>query len=137
MIILKAANISVSFHKTQILDTVSFTSEKPELIGLVGSNGAGKTTLLRALIGQHSLQTGEVTISGQPLQSLPPAKRARLLAYLPQNRNLHWPLVVEDVVMLGRHPYRSGFAAPTAKDIACVRSAMAQKDVDVFASRPF
>ncbi len=137
MTILQAINISVSFHKKQILDTISFTSEKPELIGLVGPNGAGKTTLLRALIGQQSLQNGEVTISGQPLRSLSSPKRARLLAYLPQNRNLHWPLVVEDVVMLGRHPYRSGFAAPSAKDIACVRNAMAQMDIEAFASRPF
>jgi len=67
---------------------------------LVGPNGAGKTTLLRALAGVGAAE-GVVTIDGEPLAGLPPARRIALLAYLGASRDVLWPLSARDYVALG------------------------------------
>lgn len=53
-------NISKSYGKQKVLDEVSFSIKKGEILGLVGQNGAGKTTLIRVLIGLIAKDQGEI-----------------------------------------------------------------------------
>ena len=71
-----------------------------ELVCLVGPNGSGKTSLLHALAGIGA-PAGAVRIAGEDPRRQPPARRARLLAYLPATRELRWPLPARDLVALG------------------------------------
>lgn len=71
-----------------------------DLVGMVGPNGGGKTSLLRALAGVDTLQ-GRVRIDGEDLSSAPPARRPRLLGFLPASRDVAWPIAVRDVIALG------------------------------------
>jgi iron complex transport system ATP-binding protein len=71
-----------------------------ELVALVGPNGGGKTSLLRALAGVEDSR-GRVTIAGEEVASAPPARRARLLAFLPASRDIVWPIAARDLVSLG------------------------------------
>jgi iron complex transport system ATP-binding protein len=105
------------------------------LVALVGPNGAGKTTLLRALAGLLP-HAGEVSHSGRSLAMMSPAERARLIAYLPQGHQAHWPLPARDIVALGRYPH--GGRDPSrlsAADAAIVSDAMARADCVAFADR--
>src|SRR5262249_31437580 len=61
--------------------------------------------------------------------------RARRLAYLPQNGQVHWPLAARQVVALGRLPHRPAFAAPGAADAAAVERAIAQAEAGDFVER--
>ena len=70
-----------------------------EFLGLIGPNGSGKTTLLRALAGIEG--EGEVLIDGQRPGAAPPARRMRLLSFLPASRDLVWPIPARDVIALG------------------------------------
>ena len=54
----KAANIRT------FIDNVSFTAEKGEFIGILGTNGSGKTTLLKLVCGLMSATSGTITING-------------------------------------------------------------------------
>ncbi|MFD1796559.1 ABC transporter ATP-binding protein [Paracoccus aurantiacus] len=82
------------------LDHASLSLEPGELIGLIGPNGAGKTTLMRAMLGL-------IPASGlSSLAALPPAKRALIAAWLPQEREAAWPISVENLIRLGRIPHR-------------------------------
>ena len=70
------------------------------MVAVIGPNGAGKTSMLRALSGIE-LDTGDVLIAGEELAQTPPARRMRLLSFLPATRNLVWPISTRDVIALG------------------------------------
>jgi iron complex transport system ATP-binding protein len=71
-----------------------------ELVALVGPNGGGKTSLLRALAGIDG-SSADISIAGELLASAPPARRAKLLGFLPASRDLAWPISSRAVIALG------------------------------------
>jgi manganese/iron transport system ATP-binding protein len=77
------------------------------ICGLVGINGSGKSTLFKAIMGFVAPSAGAVTICGLPVRD---AQRRNLVAYVPQSEDVDWnfPVLVEDVVMMGRYG-RMGF----------------------------
>jgi iron complex transport system ATP-binding protein len=82
------------------LDPSNLQCASGELIALIGPNGAGKTSLLRALAGIE-LDAGAVVIEGEWPRSAPPARRMRLLSFLPATRSLVWPISTRDAIALG------------------------------------
>lgn len=72
----------------------------PQMIAVIGPNGAGKTSFLRALAGIEA-DTGSVAIDGEDIGHAPPARRMRLLSFMPATRNVVWPITVRDVISLG------------------------------------
>lgn len=82
------------------LSPADFAMEAPELVCLVGPNGSGKTSLLHAL-ARIGGPAGEVRIDGLRPEDLAPARRRRLLSYLPASRDIAWPLTARDLVRLG------------------------------------
>jgi iron complex transport system ATP-binding protein len=82
------------------LDPTDLEVDAGQLTAVVGPNGAGKTSLLRALAGIER-DGGRVSIGGEDLASASPARRMRLLSFLPATRNLVWPIGARDVIELG------------------------------------
>lgn len=106
---LAAHQLSLNLSPRQTtLDQVSIVLKPGEILALVGQNGAGKSTLLKALSGELSPQGGEIRLMDRPLPDWPDNIRARLLAVLPQQHNLSFEFLVEDVVSLGRYPHQTG-----------------------------
>jgi len=97
--------VSLMRQGQKVLDGASLTVAEGELIGLVGPNGAGKTAMLRLAVGFDKPDEGEVRLDQSPLAALPPAERARRLAYLPQQPEAAWPITVAQAVALGRLPH--------------------------------
>lgn len=106
---LVAHQLSLGLSPPQLtLDQVSMALKPGEVLALVGQNGAGKSTLLKALSGELKPGSGEVTLMDRALSDWPDHLRARLLAVLPQQHNLSFEFLVEDVVALGRYPHQTG-----------------------------
>ncbi len=82
------------------LEPVDLQCTGGEMIAVIGPNGAGKTSLLRALAGIE-LGSGCVTINGEDVAAAPPARRMRLLSFLPATRSLVWPISGRDVIAVG------------------------------------
>ncbi len=84
--------LTVAYGRRTVLSDVSLTVEPGRFVVVAGPNGAGKSTLLRAMAGIVHPRSGSVTLDGRPLSAIPPGERARLVAYLPQGHEVHWPM---------------------------------------------
>lgn len=132
---LVARDVRVRLGERRVLDGVDLTLRTGEVTAIAGPNGAGKSTLLRVLAGLVPVQSGHVHLDGAPLASLDRRSLGRKLAYLPQERTIHWPVNVETVVSLGRLPHRGPAAAESDDDRASIARAMAAMDVSEFSKR--
>ena len=126
--VLELSNLSVSLGGRTVVDGLSCSLESGSFVGLIGPNGSGKSTLLKAVMGLLPC-VGQVMLNGENFLDRPPKERAQLVAYLPQDGQVVWPIAVEDLVMLGRAPHRSGFSPPTDADNNAVESALAAMDM--------
>jgi ABC-type multidrug transport system ATPase subunit len=66
---IRISNISKSFGDTKVLDSVSFTLQKGEILGLLGNNGEGKSTLINLLAGYHECDSGSISFLKEQLNS--------------------------------------------------------------------
>lgn len=103
----------------------SFSIPRGTITALVGVNGAGKSTIFKAIMGFVPLSTGTVSIFGEPASA---ALKKNLVAYVPQAEEVDWsfPVLVEDVVMMGRYGHMNFFRIPTKNDHRMVEEALAR-----------
>ena len=130
-----AKGVYVTYRNGQTaLRNASFDVPTGTITGLVGVNGAGKSTIFKAIMGFVPLAKGEITILGQSVKS---ALKQNLVAYVPQAEEVDWtfPVLVEDVVMMGRYGHMGFFRIPGAADHAAVASALARVGMTAFRTR--
>ena len=60
--LLRVNDLTVSITGTQIIDSVSFSLERGEILGVVGANGSGKTTLIKAIAGLIKSDSGALSV---------------------------------------------------------------------------
>lgn len=108
-------NLSVGVRNKLLLKSFSLTLNSGNFLTIVGSNGSGKTTLLRTILGFLKPLSGNVT-----------TKAGLRFGYVPQRAKtqMHFPLTVEQVVMLGRTQLIGLFKSSGAKDRAKVHEAL-------------
>jgi iron complex transport system ATP-binding protein len=133
---IEARGIRVSLKGREVLRGLDASAYPGQLTALIGANGAGKTTLLRTLAGLVVPRGGEALIDGRASAEWTPRQLARALAYLPQERTVHWALSARAVVGLGRLPYQPPGAGESAADRAAIDAALAAMDVAGLAHRP-
>ncbi len=124
---LELQGLSVTRRNRPVLDRVSLSVAAGELVGLIGPNGAGKSTLMEAALGL-------IPFSGASnLAAMAATDRARAAAYLPQSREIAWPVSVEDLIALGRIPWPGGGRGPA--DRAAIDAAIARMHLQDFRTR--
>jgi iron complex transport system ATP-binding protein len=133
---LEARSIGVRLKGREVLRGLDFSAEPGRLTAVIGRNGAGKSTLLRVLAGLLAADGGAALIDGTAIAAWPRARLARSLAFLPQERTVHWALTARAVVALGRLPHRSPGAGESPADRAAIDAALAAADAAHLAHRP-
>ena len=129
MVTIRTEGLSVRLGRHLAVTGVTTMFEPGQLVGIIGPNGAGKSTLIRALLGLVRVDSGAVAIDGSPIASLSRKDVARRVAYLPQGQTLHWPLLVERLVALGRMPHLGPLSRLSDQDEAIVDAALTRADV--------
>ena len=116
------------------LHNASFSIKKGTISGLVGVNGAGKSTLFKALMGFVPIAEGDITILGNSVNQ---ALKSRLIAYVPQSEEVDWsfPVLVEDVVMMGRYGHMGLLRIASAADHLAVEEALDRVGMSAFRHR--
>lgn len=132
---LKARNLTVTYRNgLTALNDASFEIPHGTITALVGVNGAGKSTLFKAIMGFVPTARGEIEVLGGTVSA---ALKANKIAYVPQNEEVDWsfPVLVEDVVMMGRYGHMGLLRIPSAKDRAEVRDALARVGMSEYRER--
>jgi manganese/iron transport system ATP-binding protein len=117
-------NLTVTYRNGHTaLRNASFEIPTGTITALVGINGAGKSTLFKALMGFIPAATGEISILGM---SVNVALKKNIIAYVPQAEEVDWsfPVLVEDVVMMGRYGYMGFLRNPAPTDHQAVTTAL-------------
>ncbi len=128
---LHGTNISLRYGRRFELKDASLRAEPGELVGVIGANGSGKTTLLKILCGLLPADAGTILLDGEPLERYSANRRARHVAFVPQSYDPAFSFTVEQIVLLGRMPYRNGFGGfETPEDLAAAEEAIGLMELD-------
>jgi branched-chain amino acid transport system ATP-binding protein len=99
---LELSDAVTGYGKARVVDGVSCSCERGEVLAVLGANGAGKTTLMRAICGSLPLWSGELRLDGESLTHLGPQERAaRGITLCPEGRRILTTLTVEENLRIG------------------------------------
>tara|TARA_R110002020_G_scaffold58459_14_gene160323 strand:- start:1166 stop:2044 length:879 start_codon:yes stop_codon:yes gene_type:complete len=132
---LSVSDITVAYRNgTTAIKHASFTIPRGSITALVGVNGSGKSTLFKAIMGFVPLAGGTVEILGVSGRQ---ALKRNLVAYVPQSEDVDWnfPVLVEDVVMMGRYGHMGMLRRPRAVDHDMVSQALGRVNLAEFRHR--
>ena len=118
---------------TAIYDA-SFSLPRGSITALVGVNGSGKSTLFKSIMGFVSLAKGSVQILGSTVSKV---RSRNQVAYVPQSEEIDWnfPVLVQDVVMMGRYGHMNMFRIPRQKDRDMVSLALERVGMEKYRNR--
>jgi iron complex transport system ATP-binding protein len=129
--------VTVQYHarSTPALCDVSLRAEPGRITAVVGPNGSGKSSLVRTLLRRAPVRVGRVTVDGRDIAALDARELAQRMAIVPQREEPVLPLLVREFVLLGRHPRRGAFGAPSKEDRDQVEQALARAGIADAAER--
>lgn len=130
-----ARNVTVTYRNgNTALRNATFDIPTGTITALVGVNGAGKSTIFKAIMGFVPAAKGEISVLDMPVKE---ALRKNIVAYVPQAEEVDWsfPVLVEDVVMMGRYGHMGFLRRPKPSDHEAVTSALERVSMTEFRSR--
>jgi iron complex transport system ATP-binding protein len=132
---IRIENIQYSAGNKKILNGIT-TSFQPGLFHVIlGPNGSGKSTFLKIFSGELKPQQGAVLYNDQNVFHLDKTVLAKQRAVMSQQPEIHFPLSVSEVVLMGRYPHFN--YAPSKKDQAICMQAMQKMEVDDLVERDY
>ena len=132
---ISARDVTVTYRNGHTaLWHASFQIPRGTVTALVGVNGAGKSTLFKAIMGFVPAAQGDIRILGM---SVAEALKKNLVAYVPQSEEVDWafPVLVEDVVMMGRYGHMGFLRRPRALDHEAVDAALTRVNMQDYRHR--
>ena len=117
-------HLSVAIGKKEILYDIHIDIPKGRMVSIIGPNGCGKSTLLKTMSRMIQPKAGNVYIHGNDIRSFGRKELARQIAVLPQLHQAPGDVTVEDLVQMGRFPYRSMYRSFSADDARYVDKAL-------------
>lgn len=130
-----ADDVTVTYRNGHTaLWNASFEVPRGTVTALVGVNGAGKSTLFKAIMGFLPAARGTIRILGMTVRE---ALRQNLVAYVPQSEEVDWsfPVLVQDVVMMGRYGHMGFLRRPKQADHDAVDQALRRVNMHEYRDR--
>lgn len=100
---LRISQLQLKRGGRQVLSGIDLDFPSQGLFGILGPNGSGKTSLFRGISGVWQPCAGSVTWHNEPILSLSPEQRSRILSVVPQTPSCPFPFRVRELVAMGRY----------------------------------
>ena len=117
-------DLAAGYQNKSILNNVSFSVKRGEMIGIIGPNGAGKSTLLKTIRGLLPKQKGSIVLFKKDIDDLSEREFARHVAYLQQHVDVSFGYPGKELVMAGRYPYLEWWQGESAAEETIVKQCM-------------
>lgn len=135
--VLRSVGLTFGRNGRALFRNVSLSIPPGTCTAVIGPNGVGKTTFLRVMAGSLRAQAGEVLLAGRNIASLTPREIATEIALVPQQLDIPFDFTVEEIVRLGRHPFRAWMGGLRAIDQIAVMRALAATHATELRTRKF
>lgn len=132
---LRTENIQYSIGKKLILNGISAQFKPGDFNMVLGPNGSGKSTFLKIFSGEINKYNGKVYYGHENIAGLKKEDLAKQRAVMSQQPELSFPLMVEEVVMMGRYPHFT--FNPNKKDNDICRQVMERMNLTSFSERNY
>tara|TARA_Y100001968_G_scaffold13562_1_gene11052 strand:+ start:318 stop:1088 length:771 start_codon:yes stop_codon:yes gene_type:complete len=99
-------DFSAGYDGNRFIESINFSLEKAEWVGIIGANGSGKSTLLKGISRIIDAYSGNVYLHGNDIHLSSTKEIAKKVSVLPQQQNANLPLTVYELVCLGRSPHK-------------------------------
>lgn len=133
---LQVNNLKFGYRKDLVIKDVSFNVKKGDFISIIGPNGSGKSTLLKTLNNLYKPDKGKIILEGKEIKTFKKRDLAKKIALVPQDTNIDYDFTVEDIVMMGRHPYKGRFEKENNEDYKIVKEALEMTNTFKLRERP-
>ncbi|MDV2683149.1 metal ABC transporter ATP-binding protein [Alkalihalophilus lindianensis] len=129
--VIEVSQLSVYYEDNEAIKDISFKAKEGQLIGVVGPNGAGKSTLMKAILGLEKYK-GTISVLGKKVKEV-----RKQISYVPQRSQIDWdfPVLVQDVVMMGRATHIVWYKRPSSIDKEVVAACLKKVGMLDFAKR--
>ena len=99
-------DFSTGYFNNPVIKKINFTLKHNEWIGIIGANGSGKSTLLKGVLKFIPTLSGDIYFEGKSIKNYSRNNLSRKISYLPQKLNNNLNITVQDLISLGRSPYK-------------------------------
>lgn len=129
---IKVNGLSVNYGNKRVLTNIHLDIYSGNVYGVIGPNGAGKSTLFKAILGLIEYNAGIIEVLGDEIEDV-----RKQIAYVPQKDEVDWsfPATVEDIVLMGRYPYKKIWQRISQEDRQIANDAMEQLKITNLADR--
>ena len=133
----KVKNLRFNIDKKEILKDITLEVPKGSFVGVIGPNGSGKSTLLKNIYRLYKPSSGHIYIDNKDLSKMKDKECAREIAVLAQESTSQFDFTVEQIVKMGRYPYKSIFEDYSKKDIQLVKDMLKKVGLEKYTKRSF
>ena len=134
---LQVENVSFSYDEQKIIEDIRLHVNKGEFVGLLGPNGSGKSTILKTVYRALEPDAGDILLNDEDLLSMKVKKIARNIGVVGQENSIPFDFKVEEIVAMGRNPYKKLFEGDTQVDKEIVANALKQTGIEGLAQRNY
>lgn len=134
---ISANKIEVSYGAENILNGVDIYAEDGKITGIIGPNGSGKSTLLKCIYRTLKAKEGTIMIDGKNIDSMSYKDSARKLSVVAQHNSYSFDFSVEEIVLMGRNPYKKLMEKENREDYDIVYDCLKKVGLEEFSKRMY
>ena len=134
---IQVKNLRFSIDNKEILKDISFDIPKGSFVGIIGPNGSGKSTLLKNIYRLYKPSSGKIILDNKDLSKMKDKECAKEIAVLAQESNSQFDFTVEQIVKMGRYPYKSVIEDYSKDDLKLVLEMLKKVGFDDYSYRSF